>query len=68
VAKHPTTVEDGVFVGSNTELVAPLKIGKHAVIGAGSTITGDVPDESLAISRVKQKNVVGWKKRKRSKK
>jgi bifunctional UDP-N-acetylglucosamine pyrophosphorylase/glucosamine-1-phosphate N-acetyltransferase len=68
VAKHPTTVGDGVFVGSNTELVAPLKIGKHAVIGAGSTITGDVPDESLAISRVKQKNVAGWKKRKRGKK
>ncbi len=68
VTKHPTTVGDGVFVGSNTELIAPLKIGNHAVIGAGSTITGDVPDGSLAISRVKQKNVEGWGKRKRRKK
>jgi bifunctional UDP-N-acetylglucosamine pyrophosphorylase/glucosamine-1-phosphate N-acetyltransferase len=52
--KHPTIIEDEVFVGSNTELVAPIKIGRGAIIGAGSTITKDVPPETLAISRAKQ--------------
>lgn len=68
VHKHPTIIGDGVFVGSNTELIAPLKIGNQAVIGAGSTITGDVPDGSLAVSRIKQRNIRGWNKRKRRKK
>lgn len=58
--KHPTIIEDGVFVGSNTELVAPIKIGRNAVIGAGSTITKEVPPETLAVSRAKQ---VHYKKR-----
>jgi bifunctional UDP-N-acetylglucosamine pyrophosphorylase/glucosamine-1-phosphate N-acetyltransferase len=58
--KHPTIIEDEVFVGSNTELVAPIKIGRGAIIGAGSTITKDVPPERLAISRAKQ---VHYKKR-----
>jgi len=58
--KHPTIIEDGVFVGSNTELVAPIKIGRNAVIGAGSTITKEVPPETLALSRAKQ---VNYKKR-----
>jgi bifunctional UDP-N-acetylglucosamine pyrophosphorylase/glucosamine-1-phosphate N-acetyltransferase len=66
--KHPTLVGDGVFVGSNTELIAPLKIGNHAVIGAGSTITRDVPDGALAVSRKKQRNVEGWSEKKRKKK
>jgi len=52
--KHPTIIEDGVFVGSNTELVAPVKIGRNAIIGAGSTITKEVPPETLAVSRAKQ--------------
>ena len=52
--KHPTIIEDGVFIGSNTELVAPIKIGRNALIGAGSTITKEVPPDTLAISRVKQ--------------
>lgn len=68
VTKHPTIVGDGVFIGSNTELIAPLKIGDRAVIGAGSTITGDVPAEALAVSRVKQKNIAGWKRKRREKK
>ncbi len=68
VNKHPTVVGNGVFVGSNSELIAPLRIGHRAVIGAGSTITGDVPDGSLAVSRLKQKNIRGWEKRKRGKK
>ncbi len=66
--KHPTIVGDHVFVGSNTELIAPVKIGNGAVIGAGSTITRDVPPESLAVSRAKQKHVKGWGGRRRRKK
>jgi bifunctional UDP-N-acetylglucosamine pyrophosphorylase/glucosamine-1-phosphate N-acetyltransferase len=58
--KHPTIIEDEVFVGSNTELVAPIKIGRGAIIGAGSTITKEVPPETLAISRAKQRH---YKKR-----
>ena len=45
--KHQTVIEDGVFIGSNSQLVAPIKIGKYATIGAGSTITMDVPSEKL---------------------
>ncbi|MBI4495485.1 MAG: bifunctional UDP-N-acetylglucosamine diphosphorylase/glucosamine-1-phosphate N-acetyltransferase GlmU [Deltaproteobacteria bacterium] len=52
--KHPTTIEDGVFIGSNTELVAPVRIGHHALVGAGSTITKEVPPETMAVSRAKQ--------------
>jgi len=58
--KHPTTIEDGVFIGSNTELVAPIKVGRNSVIGAGSTITKEVPPETLAVARAKQ---VHYKKR-----
>lgn len=54
VKKHPTVIEDGVFIGSNTELVAPIKIGRNALIGAGSTITKEVPPDTLAVSRAKQ--------------
>jgi bifunctional UDP-N-acetylglucosamine pyrophosphorylase/glucosamine-1-phosphate N-acetyltransferase len=60
IEKHPTIVGKRVFVGSNAELVAPLRIGNDAVVGAGSTITRDVPDKSLAVSRTKQKNIEGW--------
>jgi bifunctional UDP-N-acetylglucosamine pyrophosphorylase/glucosamine-1-phosphate N-acetyltransferase len=59
--KHPTIIEDEVFIGSNTELVAPIKIGRGAIIGAGSTITKEVPPDTLAVSRAKQ---VHYKKRK----
>ena len=57
--KHQTIIGDRVFVGSNVELVAPVKIGNDASIGAGTTVTKDVPDGALAISRVKQKNHPG---------
>ena len=60
--KHPTIIGDRVFVGSNVELVAPVKVGDEATIGAGSTITKDVPGGALAISRTKQKNIRGWSK------
>jgi bifunctional UDP-N-acetylglucosamine pyrophosphorylase / glucosamine-1-phosphate N-acetyltransferase len=61
--KHTTVIGNGVFVGSDTQLIAPVKIGKGAYIGAGSTITVDVPPGALAISRVRQKNLPGWAKR-----
>jgi bifunctional UDP-N-acetylglucosamine pyrophosphorylase / glucosamine-1-phosphate N-acetyltransferase len=60
VEKHQTIIGDRVFVGSNVELVAPVKVGKDSTIGAGSTITKDVPGGALAISRTKQKNIKGW--------
>ncbi len=62
VNKFQTQIEDGVFVGSNTALVAPVKLGKNVTVGAGSTITGDVPDDNLAVARGRQKNIEGWKK------
>lgn len=60
--KHRTIIEDNVFVGSATQLVAPVKIGKNSTIGAGSTITTDVNNDELVISRVKQKSITGWKR------
>lgn len=65
--KHQTIIGDRVFVGSNVELIAPVKVGNDALIGAGTTVTKDVPDGALAISRVKQKNIKGWSKRIESK-
>jgi bifunctional UDP-N-acetylglucosamine pyrophosphorylase/glucosamine-1-phosphate N-acetyltransferase len=61
--KHQTIIGDRVFVGSNVELVAPVKVGNNSSIGAGTTVTKDVPEGALAISRVKQKNIEGWNKR-----
>lgn len=68
VNKHQTIIEDNVFVGSATQLVAPVKIGKNATIGAGSTITTDVEEDELAITRVKQKSIAGWKRPVKTKK
>jgi bifunctional UDP-N-acetylglucosamine pyrophosphorylase/glucosamine-1-phosphate N-acetyltransferase len=61
--KHQTIIGDRVFVGSNVELVAPIKVGSRSSIGAGTTVTKDVPEGALAISRVKQKNIRGWDKK-----
>jgi bifunctional UDP-N-acetylglucosamine pyrophosphorylase/glucosamine-1-phosphate N-acetyltransferase len=58
--KHVTTIEDGVFIGSDSQLIAPVKVGKNAYVGAGSTITKDVPSKALALSRVEQSNIEGW--------
>ncbi len=66
VNKHQTTIGDGVFVGSNTALVAPVTLGKDALIGAGSTITRDVADKELAIARGKQRNIEGWERPKKT--
>jgi bifunctional UDP-N-acetylglucosamine pyrophosphorylase/glucosamine-1-phosphate N-acetyltransferase len=60
--KHRTIIEDDVFVGSNTQLVAPVTVGKGATIGAGSTITLNAPAGELTLSRGKQVTVVGWKR------
>ena len=65
--KHRTVLEDEVFVGSDSQLVAPVKVRKGAYIGAGSTITKDVPPFSLAIARGRQVVVKGWAKRRRKK-
>ena len=66
VHKHTTVIEDGVFVGSDSTLVAPVKLGKGAYVGAASCITEDVPAESLAIGRSKQIVKEGWVAKKRS--
>ncbi len=68
VNKHKTIIEDDVFVGSDTQFVAPVFIGRNSLIGAGSTITKDVPADSLAISRSPQKTIEGWVLRKKKKK
>ncbi len=54
VEKHRTIIEDGAFIGTNASLVAPVRIGKDAIVGAGSTITDDVPPQSLALARARQ--------------
>ena len=64
--KHQTTIEDGAFIGSDSQLVAPVTIGKGAYVAAGSSITESVPAGSLAISRGKQINKEGWVDRKKS--
>ena len=68
VNKHVTVIEDDVFVGSDVQFVAPVRIGKGSLIGAGSTITKDVPADALAITRAEQKVLEGWVSRKRGKK
>ena len=60
--KHHTVIEDDVFIGSDTQLVAPVKVGKGATVGAGSTITRDVPADALAVSRARQTSIKGWKR------
>lgn len=62
VNKHQTTVGDNAFIGSNTSLVAPVKVGKDATIGAGSTITCNVSDGELGLTRAEQRNIEGWKR------
>lgn len=61
--KHKTVIEDGAFIGSNTALIAPVKVGKGAIIGAGSAITKDVPEDSLSLTRAEQKVIPDWAKK-----
>lgn len=65
VNKYQTVLGDGVFVGSNTALVAPVTVAAEATIGAGSTITRDVADHELAVARGRQRNISGWEKPKK---
>ena len=60
VAKHKTTIEAGAFIGSDSQLVAPVTVGRDAYVGSGTTVTRDVPRGALALTRVKQVNVEGW--------
>jgi bifunctional UDP-N-acetylglucosamine pyrophosphorylase/glucosamine-1-phosphate N-acetyltransferase len=60
--KHRTIIEDDVFIGSDTQLVAPVTVRRGATIGAGSTITREVAADSLALTRVKQAGIPGWKR------
>ncbi|NLY89722.1 MAG: bifunctional UDP-N-acetylglucosamine diphosphorylase/glucosamine-1-phosphate N-acetyltransferase GlmU [Firmicutes bacterium] len=66
-AKHPTVIKDGAFIGSNTSLVAPVTIGEHALVGAGSTITKDIPGRALGIARAQQVIKENWRKQEKEK-
>lgn len=66
VHKHKTVIDDGVFVGSDSTLVAPLRVGKRAYIAAASCITDDVPEDALALGRARQVVKEGWAKQKRA--
>lgn len=63
VNKHRTVIEDNVFIGSDVQLVAPVTVGRNALVAAGTTVTRDVPPDSLAISRTQQVNKEGWVKK-----
>ena len=67
VNKHQTMIDDGAFIGSDATLVAPVRIGRGAYVGAGSCITEDVPDDALAIGRGRQVNKEGWAAERRTK-
>jgi bifunctional UDP-N-acetylglucosamine pyrophosphorylase/glucosamine-1-phosphate N-acetyltransferase len=65
VNKHRTVIGDDVFIGSDVQLVAPVTVGRNSLVAAGTTVTSDVPPDSLAISRVPQVNKEGWRLRKK---
>ncbi len=66
--KHRTTIGEGAFVGTDSQLVAPVTVGKGAYVGAGTTVTTDVPDGALALSRSPQTNKEGWAVRRKARK
>ena len=65
VRKHRTVIDDRVFIGSDTQLIAPVRVGEGAYVAAGSSITEDVPPGALGICRARQRNVEGWVERKK---
>jgi bifunctional UDP-N-acetylglucosamine pyrophosphorylase/glucosamine-1-phosphate N-acetyltransferase len=66
VAKHTTVIEDGVFIGSDSTLVAPVRVGTNAYVAAASCVTSDVPEDALAIGRARQIVKEGWAREKRA--
>ena len=62
--KHATKIKEGAFIGTNSSLVAPINIGKNAYVGAGSTITKNIPDDALGVARSKQTTKENWSKKK----
>jgi bifunctional UDP-N-acetylglucosamine pyrophosphorylase/glucosamine-1-phosphate N-acetyltransferase len=66
-AKNPTIIEDGAFIGSDTQLIAPVTIGKGAYVGSGTTVRENVPPGALAVSAGKQRNIDGWVEKKKKK-
>ena len=65
INKHRTVIGDDVFIGSDVQLVAPVRVGRNSLVAAGTTVTVDVPPDSLAISRVPQVNKEGWRLKKK---
>ena len=65
--KHPTVIEDGAFIGSDSQLIAPVRIGAGAYVAAGSSVTDDVPPGALGIARGRQTNIPDWARRRRQK-
>ena len=66
--KFQTIIEDDAFIGSDTQLVAPVTVGRGATLGAGTTLTKDAPPDTLTLSRAKQVSVTGWKRPVKTKK
>jgi bifunctional UDP-N-acetylglucosamine pyrophosphorylase/glucosamine-1-phosphate N-acetyltransferase len=67
VSKQTTTIEDGAFIGSDSQLIAPVTVGKGAYVGTGTTIRENVPPGALAVSAGKQRNIEGWVEKRRTK-
>jgi bifunctional UDP-N-acetylglucosamine pyrophosphorylase/glucosamine-1-phosphate N-acetyltransferase len=65
--KSTTTIEDGAFIGSDSQLIAPVTVGRDAYVGTGTTIREDVPPGSLAVSAGKQRNIAGWVEQRKKK-
>jgi bifunctional UDP-N-acetylglucosamine pyrophosphorylase/glucosamine-1-phosphate N-acetyltransferase len=66
--KFQTIIEDDAFIGSDTQLVAPVTVGRGATLGAGTTLTRDAPPDTLTVSRAKQVSIAGWKRPEKTKK
>ena len=65
--KHPTVIEDGAFIGSDSQLIAPVTIGAGAYVAAGSSVTNDVPPGALGVARGRQRNILDWVRRRKRK-